>query len=270
MAKTLLQQLQERMGGQYADDQRGLLEEYIAQQGYQKAGGQMVNELAEQPNLIPLAQDPYRGLRPIVDDNTLKSRVYDFVEPAMTHNIPEGRAENLLNWRNLVGGVADVVGKTIDKTQSPTFGDATIATAEIAGMGLPKIVSQYVKNLRNYVPGFYGGQEVLGAGRNAALGMLETTKDFARQFYKDAPISKGTENTLREEFANYQLVRLWCLVENIKTEYMKLMRDNFKCECYLGGDYVDGEGYVMTGEHGTYKLVNRWVFSHYNFNIIRS
>jgi hypothetical protein len=26
----------------------------------------------------------------------------------------------------------------------------------------------------------------------------------------------------------------------------------------------------MTGEHGTYKLVNRWVFSHYNFNIIRS
>ena len=32
----------------------------------------------------------------------------------------------------------------------------------------------------------------------------------------------------------------------------------------------DGEGYVMTGKHGTYKLVNRWVFSHYNFNIIRS
>jgi len=207
MAKTLLQQLQERMGGQYADDQRGLLEEYIARQGYQRAGGQMVNELAEQPNLIPLSQDPYRGLRPIVDDDTLKSRIYDFVEPAMTHNIPEGRAENLLNWRNLVGGVADVVGKTIDKTQSPTFGDATIATAEIAGAGFPKIVSQYVKNLRNYVPGFYGGNPKIGMGRNAALGLLETVKDFGRQFYKNTPISKGTEETLREEFANYQALQ---------------------------------------------------------------
>ena len=78
------------------------------------------------------------------------------------------------------------------------------------------------------------------------------------------------EEVIAEEFANYQLVRLWCLVENIKTEYMKLMRDDFNCECFLGNEYVDGEGYVMSGEHGTYKLVNRWVFSHYNFNIIRS
>ena len=51
---------------------------------------------------------------------------------------------------------------------------------------------------------------------------------------------------------------------------MKLIRDDFNVECYLGGDYVDGEGYVMRGQHGTYKLVNRWVFSHHNFNIIRS
>jgi len=97
------------------------------------------------------------------------------------------------------------------------------------------------------------------------------TEKEARQLKQDlnAYIKDG-EEVIAEEFANYQLVRLWCLVENIKTEYMKLMRDNFKCECYLGGDYVDGEGYVMTGKHGTYKLVNRWVFSHYNFNIIRS
>ena len=97
------------------------------------------------------------------------------------------------------------------------------------------------------------------------------TEKEARQLKQDlnAYIKDG-EEVIAEEFVNYQLVRLWCLVENIKTEYMKLMRDNFKCECYLGGDYVDGEGYVMTGKHGTYKLVNRWVFSHYNFNIIRS
>ena len=97
------------------------------------------------------------------------------------------------------------------------------------------------------------------------------TEKEARQLKQDlnAYIKDG-EEVIAEEFANYQLVRLWCLVENIKTEYMKLMRDNFKCECFLGNDYVDGEGYVMTGRHGTYKLVNRWVFSHYNFNIIRS
>ena len=97
------------------------------------------------------------------------------------------------------------------------------------------------------------------------------TEKEAKQLKIDlnAYIRDGDE-VIAEEFANYQLVRLWCLVENIKTEYMKLMRDNFKCECFLGNNYVDGEGYVMTGEHGTYKLVNRWVFSHYNFNIIRS
>ena len=48
------------------------------------------------------------------------------------------------------------------------------------------------------------------------------------------------------------------------------MRDDFDAECFLGNQYISGEGYVMAGEHGTYKLVDREVFSHYNFNIIRS
>ena len=42
--------------------------------------------------------------------------------------------------------------------------------------------------------------------------------------------------SVAEEFANYQLVRLWLLVENIKTEFTKLIRDNFKCDCWLGND----------------------------------
>jgi len=112
---------------------------------------------------------------------------------------------------------------------------------------------------------------MIGFARQMATLVEFATPKEAALLKKDlnAYIKDG-EEVIAEEFANYQLVRLWCLVENIKTEYMKLMRDNFKCECYLGNDYVDGEGYVMTGEHGTYKLVNRWVFSHYNFNIIRS
>ena len=113
-------------------------------------------------------------------------------------------------------------------------------------------------------------QMVKFARQMATLVDFATEKE-AKQLKIDlnAYIRDGDE-VIAEEFANYQLVRLWCLVENIKTEYMKLMRDNFKCECFLDNNYVDGEGYVMTGEHGTYKLVNRWVFSHYNFNIIRS
>ena len=125
-------------------------------------------------------------------------------------------------------------------------------------------ISEYKGNVMNI-------DMMIGFARQMATLCEFVTEKEARQLKQDlnAYIKDG-EEVIAEEFANYQLVRLWCLVENIKTEYMKLMRDNFKCECYLGGDYVDGEGYVMTGKHGTYKLVNRWVFSHYNFNIIRS
>jgi len=125
-------------------------------------------------------------------------------------------------------------------------------------------ISEYKGNVMNI-------DMMIGFARQMATLCEFVTEKEARQLKQDlnAYIKDG-EEVIAEEFANYQLVRLWCLVENIKTEYMKLMRDNFKCECYLGGDYVDGEGYVMTGRHGTYKLVNRWVFSHYNFNIIRS
>ena len=112
---------------------------------------------------------------------------------------------------------------------------------------------------------------MVGFARQMATLVDFATEKEAKQLKIDlnAYIRDGDE-VVAEEFANYQLVRLWCLVENIKTEYMKLMRDNFKVDCFLGNEYVDGEGYVMTGDHGTYKLVNRWVFSHYNFNVSRS
>ena len=111
---------------------------------------------------------------------------------------------------------------------------------------------------------------MVGFARQMATLVDFATPKEAELLKKDlnAYIRDG-EEVIAEEFANYQLVRLWCLVENIKTEYMKLMRDDFNCECFLGNEYVDGEGYVMHSKHGVYKLVNRWVFSHYNFNIIR-
>ena len=105
---------------------------------------------------------------------------------------------------------------------------------------------------------------------------IATMVDFAtpteaKQLKQDlnAYIRDGDE-VVAEEFANYSLVRLWLLVKRIKTNFLQRMRDNFDAECFIGNEYISGEGYVMAGDHGTYKLVDRETFSHYNFNIIRS
>ena len=105
---------------------------------------------------------------------------------------------------------------------------------------------------------------------------IATMVDFAtpteaKQIKQDlnAYIKDGDE-IVAEEFANYSLIRLWLLVKKIKTNFLYRMRDNFDAECFIGNEYISGEGYVMAGDHGIYKLVDREVFSHYNFNIIRS
>ena len=121
----------------------------------------------------------------------------------------------------------------------------------------------------------------LGADRD-----LELLIGFARQMATMVEFATPTEEKLlkkdlnayirdgdqvvAEEFANYQLVRLWLLVKSIKEQFMLRMRDNFDAECFIGNEYISGEGYVMAGRHGTYKLIDRETFSHYNFNIIRS
>jgi len=112
---------------------------------------------------------------------------------------------------------------------------------------------------------------MIGFARQIATLVEFATPSEAKQLKQDlnAYIRDGDE-IVAEEFANYQLVRLWLLVESIKTEFMELMRDNFQCDCFLGKELVNGEGYVMAGRHGTYKLVDRQTFSYYNFNIIRS
>jgi len=112
---------------------------------------------------------------------------------------------------------------------------------------------------------------MIGFARQMATLVEFATPSEAKQLKQDlnAYIKDGDE-IVAEEFANYQLVRLWLLVESIKTEFMELMRDDFDAECFIGNQYISGEGYVMAGRHGTYKLVDRETFSHYNFNIIRS
>ena len=111
---------------------------------------------------------------------------------------------------------------------------------------------------------------MIGFARQMSTLVEFATPKEAAQLKKDlnAYIRDG-DDIVAEEFANYQLVRLWLLVESIKTEYMELMRDDFDAECFIGNQYISGEGYVMHSNHGTYKLVDRQTFSRYNFNIIR-
>ena len=113
--------------------------------------------------------------------------------------------------------------------------------------------------------------QLIGFARQMATLVEFATPTEEKLLKKDlnAYIRDGDE-VVAEEFANYQLVRLWLLVKDIKEQFMLRMRDNFDAECFIGNEYISGEGYVMAGRHGVYKLVDREVFSHYNFNIIRS
>ena len=77
---------------------------------------------------------------------------------------------------------------------------------------------------------------------------IATLVDFAtpkeaKQLKQDlnAYIRDGDE-VVAEEFANYQLVRLWLLVKRIKTNFLQRMRDDFDAECFLGNQYISGEG----------------------------
>ena len=38
-------------------------------------------------------------------------------------------------------------------------------------------------------------------------------------------------------------------------------------DCFISGEESSHEGYVMTNEYGTFKLVNRKQFSYANFNL---
>ena len=113
--------------------------------------------------------------------------------------------------------------------------------------------------------------QLIGFARQMATLVEFATPTEEKLLKKDlnAYIRDGDE-VVAEEFANYQLVRLWLLVKDIKEQFMLRMRDNFDAECFIGNDYINGEGYVMAGDHGVYKLVDRETFSYYNFNIIRS
>jgi hypothetical protein len=61
------------------------------------------------------------------------------------------------------------------------------------------------------------------------------------------------------------LIRLWLLVKSIKEDCLFLCRNDGPA-AYIGQDRIDAEGYVLSNEFGSFKLVNRESFSYHNFN----
>ena len=66
------------------------------------------------------------------------------------------------------------------------------------------------------------------------------------------------------------VIRLWKLVESIKLELFHyiLVEDSIGCE--IAGHDVDHEGYVLENKFGTFKIIDREVFSYHNFNISKN
>jgi len=66
------------------------------------------------------------------------------------------------------------------------------------------------------------------------------------------------------------LIRLWKLVKSIKEDCLFLCRHQDGPQAYIKGERIDAEGYVLSNEFGTFKLVNREVFSRANFTLAKS
>ena len=63
------------------------------------------------------------------------------------------------------------------------------------------------------------------------------------------------------------VLRLWQLVRSIKWDMFPLIERDADIECYINDEECDHEGYVMSNEFGTFKIVNREGFSRANFNM---
>jgi hypothetical protein len=62
------------------------------------------------------------------------------------------------------------------------------------------------------------------------------------------------------------LIRFWQLIKALKEDRLALCATSGGPDAYLGDELIDAEGFVLSNCYGSYKLVNREVFSRYHFN----
>jgi len=73
------------------------------------------------------------------------------------------------------------------------------------------------------------------------------------------------QRDVAESGMNNNLTILYKMIMEIKELLMQGIVSDEEVQCYIGDDKCDHEGYVMTNEFSTFKLVNRAVFSYNNF-----
>jgi hypothetical protein len=66
------------------------------------------------------------------------------------------------------------------------------------------------------------------------------------------------------------VLRLWKLVWSIKLDMFSYISCNDLIDCYIEEEMCDHEGYVMSNDYGTFKIVNREGFSRANFTIAKN
>ena len=83
-------------------------------------------------------------------------------------------------------------------------------------------------------------------------------------------IRNGVEPSVDELCSHYvdkNLFRLYLLIISIKNLFLQNMKSEENVQCFIADKPSNHEGYVMSNEHGTYKLINRLEFSVANFTI---
>ena len=79
------------------------------------------------------------------------------------------------------------------------------------------------------------------------------------------------ENEIAEKCdCDVNLIRLWKLIASIKQDMFCFIDSDIEISCEIDGKIGDHEGYVLTNQYGTYKIVDREVFSQQNFTLEKS
>jgi hypothetical protein len=78
------------------------------------------------------------------------------------------------------------------------------------------------------------------------------------------------QRDIAESGMNNNLMILYKLIIEIKEILMEGITSVENVQCYIGDEKCDHEGYVMTNQFGTFKLINRRQFSYANFTLKKS
>jgi len=99
-----------------------------------------------------------------------------------------------------------------------------------------------------------------------AVEFIEDPKNVAAMKKELNSYIRTDREIVAEEFDNTNLVRFWQYVITIKEQFMENCNTNrSEMKASLNGVNIDAEGYVLSDELQTIKLINRREFSYHNF-----